>query len=173
MEIANEDALEPDVAHWRKEFQKFVYAKTQSEAVVTLVDVLRSEFDMPHIFRLVLADMLETGGVRSSIEPAWTIQVVKRRNSKQTKSRLAVYAACKEVQGLVDQRESPTAACRAIASRSPRKSQRSIEVAYQNYVALMDKEIGEAKRRAEAAMARSKTLRRRLASETRESESDE
>ena len=80
MEIANEDALEPDVAYWRKEFQKFVYAKTQSEAVVALVDVLRSEFDMPHIFRLVLADMLETGGVRSSIEPAWTIQVVKRRD---------------------------------------------------------------------------------------------
>jgi hypothetical protein len=50
MEIANEDALEPDVAYWRKEFQKFVYAKTQSEAVVALVDVLRSEFDMPHIF---------------------------------------------------------------------------------------------------------------------------
>ena len=70
---------------------------------MALVDVLRSEFDMPHIFRLVLADMLETGGVRSSIEPAWTIQVVKRRDSKQTKSRLAVYAACKEVQGLVDQ----------------------------------------------------------------------
>jgi hypothetical protein len=172
MEIANEDALEPDVAYWRKEFQKFVYAKTQSEAVVALVDVLRSEFDMPHIFRLVLADMLETGGVRSSIEPAWTIQVVKRRDSKQTKSRLAVYAACKEVQGLVDQGESPTAACRAIATRS-RKSQRSIEVAYQNYVALMDKMIGEPKRRAEAAMARSKALRRRLASETRESESDE
>jgi hypothetical protein len=167
MEIANEDALEPDVAYWWKEFQKFVYAKTQSEAVVALVDVLRSEFDMPHIFRLVLADMLETGGVRSSIEPAWTIQVVKRRDPKQTKSRLAVYAACKEVQGLVDQGESPTAACRAIASRS-RKPQRSIEVAYQNYVALMDKMS-----RAEAAMARSKALRRRLASETRESESDE
>jgi hypothetical protein len=161
MESPDEGVPEPEIEFWRREFGKFLHAKTKAEAISTLVDLLKSELPVPDIFRRVLADMLETGGVRSP-DYSWTIQVVKRRDGKQTRGRLAVYAACKEVQELVDKGSLPTVACREVATRRG-KTQRSVEKAYQAHLKVLDMAVGEARRRAEAAMQRSKTLRESLA----------
>jgi hypothetical protein len=107
MAILDEGERDANVAFWKTEFGKFVYAETEAEAVSVLVTALRSEEAMPDILRLVLADMLETGGVRGTIEPSWTIKIVRRRDTKQTKGRLDVYAACKEVQRLVEKGMPP------------------------------------------------------------------
>jgi hypothetical protein len=162
MEISDEGS-EANIAFWKTEFGKFVYAETEAEAVSVLVNALRSEEAMPDILRLVLADMLETGGARSTIDPCWTIKVVRRRDAKQTKARLDVYAECKEVQRLVEKRMLPAVACREVAKNlGKRKTQRSIEIAYQAHLKLMDRALGEARRRAQAAMQRSKALRENL-----------
>jgi hypothetical protein len=161
MEISDEGS-EANIAFWKTEFGKFVYAETEAEAVSVLVNALRSEEAMPDILRLVLADMLETGGVRGTIEPSWTIKIVRRRDTKQTKGRLDVYAACKEVQRLVEKGMPPAVACREVAKNLGKgKTQRSIEIAYQAHLKLMDRALGETKRRVQAAMQRSKRARPR------------
>jgi hypothetical protein len=172
MEGSDEDLPEAEIEFWRSQFQKFVYAKSESAAVAALAEALRSDLAMPDIFRLVLADMLETGGIRGTIEPSWTIKAVRRRDTKQTRGHLAVYAVCKEVHRLVDQGALPTVACREVAKLHNR-TLRSVEKSYQSYVQILDNTLGEAKRRADAAIARSKAMREGLASETRGSESDE
>ena len=96
MEISNEGS-EANIAFWKREFGKFVYAKTEAEAVSVLVNALRSENAMPDILRLVLADMLETGGVRSTIDPSWKIKIVRRGDTMLTNMRLGAYAYCKDV----------------------------------------------------------------------------
>jgi hypothetical protein len=161
MEISDEGNSNANVAFWRRQFERFLYAATETEAVSALAEALRSDAVMPSIFRLVLADMLETGGVRGP-DLSWTIKVIKRRDVKQTRGRLGVYAACKEVQELVDKGSLPTVACRQVATQRG-KTQRSIEKAYQDYLKIMDMSVGEARRRAEAAMERSKALREGLA----------
>jgi hypothetical protein len=128
-----------------------------------LVNALRSEKAMPDILRLILADMLETGGVRGTIEPSWTIKIVRRRDKKQTKGRLDVYAACKEVQRFVEKGMLPAVACREVAKNLGKgKTQRGIEIAYQAHLKLMDRALGETKRRVQAAMQRSQALRQNL-----------
>jgi hypothetical protein len=159
MEISDEGS-EANIAFWKTEFGKFVYAETEAEAVSVLVNALRSEKAMPDILRLILADMLETGGVRGTIEPSWRIKIVMRRDTAQTKARLEVYAACKAVQRFVEKGMPPAVACREVAKNLGRgKTQRGIEMAYQAHLKLMDRALGETKRRVEAAMQRSQALR--------------
>jgi hypothetical protein len=71
--------------------------------------------------------MLETGGVRGTVDPSWRIEVVMRRDTKQTRGRLAVYAECKEVHDLINRGTLMTVACREVAARRG-KTQRSIEM---------------------------------------------
>jgi hypothetical protein len=160
MEGADEDTSEPHTAFWRGELGKFLYAKTEEEAVSALAGALASDVPMPDWFRRVLAAMLENGGVVDG-EMSWTIKVVRRRDTKHVRGMLAVYAQCKEIGTLIEAGMSQTAACRRVAEQCG-KTQRSVEMAYGAYRERLDMMIGESKRRAEAAMARSKTLRDNL-----------
>jgi hypothetical protein len=160
MEASEEDAPEPHAAFWRGEMAKFLYAKTEEEAISALAGALTSEVPMPDGFRRVLAAMLEKGGVVDG-EMSWTIKVVRRRDTKHVRGMLLVHQQCKEVEALVRGGSSPTAACREVAKKSG-KSQRSVEVAYQEHRKRLDMAIGESKRRAEAAMQRSRALRENL-----------
>src|SRR5580693_2306038 len=99
--IATDDP-EAIVAFWKGEFERFLYAATETEAVSALADVLRSDEVMPHIFRLALADMLEGGSVRLD-EPTWTIRAIRRQDAKQTRARIAVWQQYREVQELIIQ----------------------------------------------------------------------
>ena len=163
MEISDEGDSEVTVAFWRRQFERFLCAATETEAVSALA-ALRSDTVMPHIFRLVLADMLEGGSVRLP-EETWTIRVTRRRDAAQTKTRIAVWEQYKEVQKLIYQGKSKTAACREVANRAgKRKTQRAVEIAYNECAELMSRLIEEPKRRAEAAMQRSKALRENLRS---------
>ena len=154
------DDPEEIVAFWKGEFAKFVSAKTESEAVAVLVGALRSEWAMPDDFRLVLADMLEGGSVRLD-EPTWTIRAIRRQDAKQTRARIAVWHQYKEVQELINQGELMTVACREVAGRHG-KTQRAVEIAYKEHAELMLKLIEEPRKRAEAAMQRSKARRESL-----------
>jgi hypothetical protein len=158
----DEDPPEAHVAFWRGELARFLYAKTEEEAISALAGALRSEVPMPDGFRRVLAGMLENGGVVDG-EMSWTIKVVRRRDTKHIRGMLSVYAACKEVERLVSEGMLPTVACRVVAGQCG-KSQRSIEIAYQTHRKRLDMAIGEPKRRAEAAMRRSKALPENLRS---------
>jgi hypothetical protein len=61
--------------------------------------------------------------------------------------------------------KSKTAACREVANRAgKRKTQRAVEIAYNECAEFMYRLIEEPKRRAEAAMQRSKALRENLRS---------
>jgi hypothetical protein len=148
-------------AFWKGEFAKFVSAKTESEAVAALAGALRSEWAMPHIFRRVLADMLEGGSVRSS-EESWAISAVRREDAKQTRARLAVWQQYKEVQELIHEGKLLAVACREVA-RQHGKTQRAVEIAYKEHADWMFKLIEEPRKRAEAAMQRWKALRESLA----------
>ena len=98
-------------------------------------------------------------------EETWTIRVTRRRDAAQTKTRIAVWEQYKEVQKLIYQGKSKTAACREVANRAgKRKTQRAVEIAYNECAELMSRLIEEPKRRAEAAMQRSKALRENLRS---------
>jgi hypothetical protein len=154
----NPEAIE---AFWKGQFAKFVYAKTGSEALAALASALRSEWAMPHIFRLALADMLEGGSVRLS-EPSWTIRAVRREDAKQTRARIAVWQQYKEVQELINQGKLMTVACREVAERRG-KTQRAIEIAYKEHAELTFKLIEEPRKSAEAAIQRSKARRESLA----------
>jgi hypothetical protein len=100
LELDARDTIE--LEFWRAAFQSFVTAKSKAEAIEALSGALRSEKEMPHIFRRVLADMLETGGVRGTWYPAWKLAVVLREDVKETKIRLDSWAAYSEVQELID-----------------------------------------------------------------------
>jgi hypothetical protein len=50
MAISDEGERDVNVAFWKTKFGKFVYAKTEAEAVSVLVNALRSEKAMPDIF---------------------------------------------------------------------------------------------------------------------------
>jgi hypothetical protein len=160
-EMIPTDNLEAIEAFWKGQFAKFVYAKTGSEAVAALAGALRSEWAMPHIFRLVLADMLEGGSVRLS-EESWTIRAARREDSKQTRARIAVWQQYKEVQELINRGKLVAVACREVASRHG-KTQRAVEIAYKEHADLMTKLIEEPRKRVKAAMQRSKALRESLA----------
>ena len=163
MEISDEGDRDANVAFWQMQFERFLCAATETEAVSALAEALRSDAVMPHIFRLVLADMLEGGSVRLP-EETWTIRVTRRRDAAQTKTRIAVWEQYKEVQKIY-QGKSKTAACREVANRAgKRKTQRAVEIAYNECAELMSGLIEEPKRRAEAAMQRSKALRENLRS---------
>jgi hypothetical protein len=155
MEISDERS-EANIAFWQRQFQWFLYAATETEAVSALTDALRSDAAMPHIFRLVLADMLEGGSVRLD-EPTWTISAIRRRDAKQTRARIAVWQEYKEVQELINQGKLVAVACREVGGRHG-KTQRAVEIAYKEHAELMLKLIEEPKKRTEAAMQRSKAL---------------
>jgi hypothetical protein len=163
MEISDEGDRDANVAFWQRQFERFLYAATEKEAVSALTDALRSDAVMPQIFRLALADMLQGGSVRLS-EPSWTIRAVKRQDAKQTRARIAVWQQYKEVQDLINQGKLMTVACREVAERRG-KTQRAIEIAYKEYAELMFKLIEEPRKRAESAMQRSKTRRESLAND--------
>jgi hypothetical protein len=158
MEISDEGDSDPNVAFWRREFERFVYAATETEAVSALADALRSDAVIPPIFRLALADMLEGGSVRLS-DPSWTIRAVRREHAKQTRARIAVWQQYKEVQELINRGKLMTAACREVASRHG-KTQRAVEIAYKQHADLMAKLIEEPRKRVGAVMQRSKALRK-------------
>ena len=160
MEISDEGS-DANIAFWQRQFQRFLYAATETEAVSALADALRSDAVMPHIFRLAIADMLEGGSVRLD-EPSWTIRAVWRQDAKQTRARIAVWQQYKEVQELINQGTLMTVACREVAGRHG-KTQRAVEIAYKEHAELMFKLIEEPRKRAEAAMQRSKALRESLA----------
>jgi hypothetical protein len=160
MEISDEGDGDANVAFWRGQFARFLYAATEIEAVSALADALRSDAAMPNIFRLVLADMLEGGSVRLD-KPSWTIRAVRRQDAKQTRARIAVWEQYKEVQELINKGKLMTVACREVAGRHG-KTQRAIEIAYKEHVDLMYKLVEEPRKRAAAAMQRSKALRENL-----------
>ena len=161
MEISDESS-DANIAFWQRQFERFLYAASEIEAVSALTDALRSDAAMPNIFRRVLADMLEGGSVRLS-EDSWTIRAVRRRDAAQTKARIAVWEQYKEVQELIYQGKSKTAACREVANRDGKlKTQRAVEIAYNECAELLSRLIEEPKRRAEAAIQRSKALRENL-----------
>jgi hypothetical protein len=135
------------IAFWRGELAKFLYAKTEEEAISALAGALTSEVPLPDGFRHVLAAMLQNGGVVDG-GTSWTIKVVRRRDTKHIRGMLGVYTQCKQVATLVSEGMLPTAACREIASRCG-KSQRSLEIAYKNYRERVDMAIEEPKRRRE------------------------
>jgi hypothetical protein len=161
VEISDEGDREANVAFWHSQFERFLNAATETEAVSALTDALRSDATMPHIFQLALADMLEGGSVRLS-EPSWTIRAVRRQDAKQTRARIAVWQQYKEVQELINHGKLITVACREVASRHG-KTQRAVEIAYKEHADLMAKLIEEPRKRVEAAMQRSKALRESLA----------
>jgi hypothetical protein len=144
-----------ELEFWRAAFQSFVTAKSKAEAIEALSGALRSEKEMPHIFRRVLADMLETGGVRGTWYPAWKLAVVLREDVTETKIRLDSWAAYSEVQELIDKGMKPTPACREVAARR-NKLQRTIEKAYEKHNAEMQKIMGEARERVVPVIERSK-----------------
>jgi hypothetical protein len=55
-----------ELEFWRAAFQSFITAKSKAESIEALAGALRSDKEMPHIFRRVLADMLENGGARGT-----------------------------------------------------------------------------------------------------------
>jgi hypothetical protein len=160
MENSDEDAPEAHIAFWRGELAKFLYAKTEEEAISALVGALTSEVPMPDGFRRVLAGMLENGGVVDG-GMSWTIKVVRRRDTKHIRGMLLVYNQCRQVETLVKAGMSSGAACREVAEHCG-KTQRSVEIAYETYRKRHHMAIGELRRRAEAAMQRSKALRENL-----------
>jgi hypothetical protein len=165
MGTSNEGERDANVAFWQRQFAKFIYAATEAEAVSALTDALRSDAAMPDIFRLALADMLEGGGSVRLSEESWTVRAVRRRDAAQTKARIAVWEQYKEVQELIYQGKSKTAACREVANRDGKlKTQRAVEIAYNECAELLSRLNEEPKRRAEAAMQRSKALREKLRS---------
>jgi hypothetical protein len=128
MEISDEGERDANVVFWQRQFERFLYAATETEAVSALTDALRSDAAMPDIFRLALADMLEGGSVRLS-EESWTIRAMRRRDAVQTKARIAVWEQYKAVQELIYQGKSKTAACREVANRDGKlKTQRAVEL---------------------------------------------
>jgi hypothetical protein len=160
MASSDEDASEAHIAFWPGELARFLYVKTEEEAISALAGALTSEVPMPDGFRRVLAGMLENGGVVDG-EMSWTIKVVRRRDTKHIRGMLSVYAVCKEIERLVQEGMLPTVACREVAKQCG-KSQRGIEIAYKTYRTRMEMAIGEPRRMAEAAMQRSKVLRENL-----------
>ena len=116
MTIPDEEAPEAHFAFWRGELARFLYAKTEEEAIAALVGALTSEVPMPDGFRRVLARMLENGGAVDG-EMSWTIKVVRRRDTKHIRGMLSVYAACKEVERLVQGGMLRAVACREVAER--------------------------------------------------------
>lgn len=157
--IATDDP-EAIVAFWKGEFAKFIYAKTESEAAAALAGALRSEWAMPDDFRLILADMLEGVGVRLP-DPSWTIRAVRRRDENLTKIRTTAWKHYKEVQELINNGMSMTRACKEVARRR-NKEQRAIEITYNNCADMMYQLVEEPRKRAEAAIHRSKALRQTL-----------
>ena len=151
------DDPEAIAAFWKGEFAKFVYAKTESEAAAALAGALRSKWAMPDEFRLILADMLEGVGVRLP-DPSWTIRAVRRRDASLTKIRLTAWKHYKEVQELINNEMSMTGACKEVARRR-NKDQRAIEITYNKYADTMYQLVEEPRKRAEAAIHRSKALR--------------
>jgi hypothetical protein len=160
MEISDEGERDANVVFWQRQFERFLYAATETEAVSALTDALRSDAAMPNIFRLVLADMLEGGSVRLS-EESWTIRAVRRRDADITKIKLPAWKRYREVQALINDRMSKTGACKEVARRH-NKDQRAIEISYNKHAALMRQLVEEPRKRAEAAMQRSKALRQTL-----------
>ena len=136
------------------EFAKFVYAKTESEAAAALAGALRLEWAMPGF---ILADMLEGVGVRLP-DPSWTIRAVRRRDESLTKIRLTAWKHYKEVQELINNGMPMTGACKEVARRR-NKDQRAIEITYNKYADTMYQLVEEPRKRAEAAIHRSKALR--------------
>lgn len=139
--------------------QSFVAAESKDKAIAALVGALKSDKEMPHAFRLVLADMLETGGVRETWEPAWKLAVVPREDIKETKIRLASWAAYREVQELVDKGMKPTPACREVAARR-NKEQRTIEKAYEKHKSELRQLIDDTRERVESIIERSRLNRK-------------
>jgi hypothetical protein len=157
MEISDEGDSEVTVAFWQRQFEKFLYAATETEAVSALTDALRSDAAMPNIFRLVLADMLEGGSVRLS-EESWTIRAMRRRDADITKIKLTAWKHYKEVQALINDGMSKTGACKEVARRR-NKEQRAIEISYNKHANLMRQLVEEPRKRVDAAMQRSRALR--------------
>jgi hypothetical protein len=162
MAISGEGERDANVAFWQRQFAKFLYAATETEAVSALTDALRSDAAMPDIFRLAVADMLEGGSVRPS-EESWTIRAVRRRDAAQTKIKLTAWKHYKEVQGLINGGMSKTEACKEVARRR-NKEQRAIEISYNKHANLMRQLVKEPRKRVEAAMRRSKALPENLRS---------
>ena len=150
---------EPEAEYWKSAFRRFVAAETKAEAIEALCSALRSDKEMPHIFRRVLADMLETGGARGTWYPAWKLAVVLREDVKETAIRLASWAAYREVQELVDKGMKPTPACREVAARR-NKEQRTIEKAYEKHKSEMQQILGDAREETERIIERSKLSRK-------------
>jgi hypothetical protein len=130
-----------ELEFWRAAFQSFVTAKSKPESIEALAGALRSDKEMPHIFRRVLADMLENGGARGTWYPAWKIEVVLREDVNQTKILLDSWAAYREVQELIDQGMKKTPACNEVAGRR-NKTPRAIEKAYEKRNSEMQKIMG-------------------------------
>jgi hypothetical protein len=162
VEMIPTDDPEAIVAFWKGAFAKFLYAKTESEAAAALAGALRSEWVLPDDFRLVLANMLEGVSVRLS-EESWTIRAVRRRDAAQTKIKLTAWKHYKEVHALMSDGMSKTGACKEVARRR-HKEQRAIEISYNKHANLMRPWVEEPRKRAEAAMQRSKALRENLRS---------
>ena len=117
-----------ELEFWRAAFQSFVTAKTKAEAIEALAGALRSEKEMPHIFRRVLADMLENGGARGNWYPAWKLEVVLREDVKETEIGV-----------------KKTPACNNVAKRRD-KTPRAIEKAYEKHNFEMQRIMGEARK---------------------------
>jgi len=156
------DDPEAIVAFWKGAFAKFLYAKTESEAAAALAGALRSEWVLPDDFRLVLADMLEGGSVHLT-ETSWTLRPVRRRDADITKIKLTAWKHYKEVHALISDGMSKTGACKEVARRR-NKDQRAIEISYNKHANLMRQLVEEPRKRAEAAMRRSKALPENLRS---------
>jgi hypothetical protein len=150
-----------ELEFWRAAFQSFATAKSKAESIEALAGALRSEKAMPHIFRRVLADMLENGGARGTWYPAWKLEVVLREDVKETKIRLDSWAAYREVQELIDQGIKKTPACNKVAERRS-KTLRAIEKAFDKHNVEMQNIMGEARTRVESAIERSRLLRQGL-----------
>ena len=157
MEISDEGDGDANGAFWQRQFERFLYAATETEAVSALADALRSDAAVPNIFRLALADMLEGVGVRLD-EPSWTIRAVRRRDETLTRIQLSAWKHYEEVKELITNGLSMTAACKEVARRR-NKEQRAIEITYNKCAGIMYQLIEEPRKRAEAAMQRSKALR--------------
>ena len=98
-EIIASDDPEANVAFWQREFAKFLYAATETEAVSALADALRSDAAMPHIFGLSSQTCWRAAAFALS-DPSWTIRAVRRRDAKLTKIRLTAWKHYREVQEL-------------------------------------------------------------------------